>query len=101
MQPSGPWSGSWALLYSTGNLPFTFDIGQNADGRLEAIGIGASGSIFHTWQTQANGSWNGSWQSFNAGDHLYSIDVARNADGRLEAMTIGANGGVLHSWETQ
>jgi hypothetical protein len=52
----GTWSGEASLggvlLYDK------IDVGRNADGRLEAFGIGQDRQMFHIWQ-QSAGGWSG------------------------------------------
>jgi hypothetical protein len=92
------WSG-WSSL----NGGYGGDIealGQNADGRLEILGLGpAAGGreVTHNWQTMPNSGWN-AWASLGSppqNDVLANVSVARNADGRLGtfvrygAMSVG------------
>jgi hypothetical protein len=65
-------------------------IGHNADGRLEAFGIGGDGALNTVFQTEPNGVW-GAWKSLG-GQDLRSVVVGNNADGRLEVFGVGGDG---------
>jgi hypothetical protein len=96
----GGWS-AWASLNWPAKVSVSsFDVGRNADGRLEIFISGSDGTLWHTWQTTAGGSWNNPWfslgplwQGVAAGG---IIDVAMNIDGRLEVFTPASDGTFWH-----
>jgi hypothetical protein len=99
-QPGSWEGGSWSQLYSDND---TLDIvwlsvASNADGRLEVFGLkGPTFQLWHTWQTQPNGGWVGSWSQLpSIGNGLWMFAVARNGDGRLEVVAV--DNGSLNIW---
>jgi hypothetical protein len=100
----GGWIGSWSELYSDNDYLYMLDVALNADGRLEVVGTNqqGGGTVWHTWQTQPNGAWAGSWSElYTDNDNLYMLAVGRNADGRLEVFGANLSGHILHTWQTQ
>jgi hypothetical protein len=98
----GGWVGSWSELYSDIENMATLDVVANADGRLEVFGVGSSGTIWHTWQTQPGGPWVGNWSElYTDNDRLATLAAARNADGRLEVFGVSSSGTIWHTWQTQ
>jgi hypothetical protein len=75
------------------------EVARNADGRLEAFGVGADHSVRHLWQ-QASSS-NG-WSGVNGlGGSLVagSLQVIANDDGRLELFGTDADNRTFHTWQ--
>jgi acylphosphatase len=70
----------------------------NADGRLEAFGIGTDNGLWHQWQLAPGGGWSG-WASLG-GSITSMLDVQRNLDGRLEAFARGTDNALWHTWQT-
>lgn len=91
---------AWERLYSADDLLRSLQIGQNADGRLEAIGVAPDDTLWHTWQSSP-GNWVGYWDRFySADDKLVDLRVARNRDGRLEVIGIAPGETVWHTWQS-
>src|SRR5919198_1109185 len=99
----------WSDWVSLGSAPGQFmsalDVGQNADGRLEAftrVGLMSSGVSWHLWQDPASATaWSG-WDNLGSpprggGGHL--LVVGRNADGRLEVFAPATDGALWHIWQ--
>ncbi len=84
-------------------LPVTGDlaVANNADGRLEVVGIGDDGNLWHAWQLAPNSGWSG------AGILLHGLragggtTLATDADGRLEFFGLSAAGAMLNLWQRQ
>jgi hypothetical protein len=71
---------------------------RNRDGRLEVFEWRSDHTIWHKWQTTANGSWSG-WESL--GSSLAGRPAAAlNEDGRLEIFARGTDGALWHNWQT-
>ena len=86
--PSGAWGPVLAL---GGSVNRDFAVGLNADGRLEAFGLGTGdGAIYRQWQTAPGAdTWSG-WQLLGGGGFT-DIAVGRHADGRLAVFTVAAD----------
>jgi hypothetical protein len=98
--PGGGWSAWASLNWPTKISVGSFDVGRNADGRLEIFISGSDGALWHTWQTTAGGSWNNTWFSLGQlSDGVGAggiIDVVTNTDGRLEVFTPASDGAFWH-----
>jgi hypothetical protein len=113
--PGAPWSAWESLGRPPGNPPAgqlgrpgwdstfpQFDVGRNADGRLEVFVLTAEGVLWHIWQSAPNGDWS-EWEPLGLppGGLDKSPVVARNADGRLEVFAVTPTPHVLwHIWQT-
>jgi hypothetical protein len=107
-QDAGSTSGwsDWASLGSPpGQFMSALDVGQDADGRLEAftrVGLMSSGVSWHLWQDPASATaWSG-WDNLGSppggvGAHL--LVVGRNGDGRLELFALAGPGELWHAWQ--
>lgn len=95
------WHGVWKKMYSDRDRLHRVWLETNADGRLEAFGIGPNNTAWHTWQEVPNGNWIGSWERLHSDrDKLVHLVTARNSDGRLELF--GSSPGdnrVWHTWQ--
>jgi hypothetical protein len=70
---------------------------KDADGRLEAFGVGPDGNLGHSYETQANGTWT-AWTDL--GPKVEGAPaVGRNADGRLEVFAAGTDGKLGHMYQ--
>lgn len=99
---SGSWSG-WAPLGSG----FTARqvggcMGRNSDGRLEAFVIGASdGAVYHMWQTNAGGSWNGGWNLLSGFSAAKSgCTVISDSAGYLNVFVLGSDNRIWTTHQT-
>lgn len=81
---------------------------SNQDGRLEVVGVGIGGAVWHTWQTSPNNGW-AAWSSMrgNLPPHIRFADtlgsrpaIIRNFDGRLEVFALGSDRAIWHIWQT-
>jgi hypothetical protein len=91
----------WQQLYSPNDRLRSVEVGQNADGRLEAFGIATDGRVLQTWQTAPNNGWIGRWQElYSPADQFTDLRVARNQDGRLEVFAIAPDNRVFQTWQT-
>jgi len=98
--PGGGWAGSWASL--GGGFLMGTGVAANADGRLEAFGVGNDDATWHYAETAAGQGWNSDGWSSLGGANRPTPSVAgatTNADGRVEIFTIDGSGGVQHSWQ--
>jgi hypothetical protein len=75
----------------------------NSASRLEILGLGDDGALWHAWQIDVAPFWS-KWESLglpppliNASDRL---TVGANRDRRLEVFVTGQDGAVWHTWET-
>jgi hypothetical protein len=90
----------WHQLYTSVDRLRSLDVGQNADGRLEVIGVAPDDTIWHTWQEEPNGGWVGGWaQLYTPVDRLRELRVARNQDGRLEVIGVAPDDTIWHTWQ--
>jgi hypothetical protein len=91
-QPGNGWSGWQPLGHEDDRLiSFTFAVGANRDGRLEAFGSGPDLTVFHNWQRPGGTDWSG-WQALGPADgQLRMITVAADAAGRLAVIGIGTD----------
>jgi hypothetical protein len=73
---------------------------NTSDGRIELFAIGNSGSLYHSYQTNANGSWK-TWTTL--GTLKWSVSalpaVGVNKDGRLEVFVVGTNSSIYHAYQ--
>jgi hypothetical protein len=80
-----------------------FDVGRNADGRLEAFAVTRGGVLWHTWQLTPNSRrpWS-PWAPLESPPGLV-LDkapvVALNSGGQLEVFSRGPGGRVWHRWQ--
>ncbi|MGE3271534.1 MAG: hypothetical protein AB7P40_22480, partial [Chloroflexota bacterium] len=76
-----------------------FDVGRNADGRLEAFAVTSGGRLWHTWQMEPNSRrpWS-PWAPLESppGGLDKPPVVVRNAVGSLEVFSRGPDGRVWH-----
>jgi len=71
---------------------------QNADGRLEAFGVGTDNGLWHIWQTAPGNGWS-TWASL--GGIITTEPVcSRDPDGRLEVFARGTDNALWHIWQT-
>jgi hypothetical protein len=77
-------------------------VANTSDGRMELFAIGNSGSLYHTYQTNANGSWSG-WTAMGGSADKWSVNalpaVGVNKGGRLEVFVVGTNGSIYHAYQ--
>ena len=77
-------------------------VANTSDGRMELFAIGNTGSLYHTYQTNANGSWS-AWIAMGTAANKWTITslpaVGVNKDGRLEVFLVGTNGSVYHAYQ--
>ncbi len=77
-------------------------VANTSDGRMELFAIGNSGSLYHTYQTNANGSWSG-WTAMGGSADKWSVNalpaVGVNHGGRLEVFVVGTNGAIYHVYQ--
>jgi hypothetical protein len=75
---------------------------NTSDGRMELFAIGNNGSLYHSYQTNANGSW-AAWTSMGTSANKWSINalpaVGVNKDGRLEVFVVGTNSSIYHAYQ--
>ena len=71
--------------------------GTNADGRLEAFGLGANNTVWHTVQAVPSGDWSGSWELLHGNEQRFQLAVARNSDGRLELFGLSPDNRIWHT----
>jgi hypothetical protein len=75
---------------------------NTSDGRMELFAIGNSGSLYHSYQTNANGSWSG-WIAMGGASDKWSGNalpaVGVNKDGRLEVFIVGTNSSIYHAYQ--
>jgi hypothetical protein len=81
--------GDWAQLGGPGAAVKQIAAAQNADGRLEVLGIGMDDALWTISQGAPGGNWGGWAQLGGPGAAVKQIVVAQNADGRLEVLGIG------------
>lgn len=86
--PNGAWG---PVVPLGGKVNRDFAVGLNADGRLEAFGLGTNdGAIYRQWQTAPGAdTWSG-WQLLGGGGFT-DLAVGRHADGRLAVYTVAAD----------
>jgi hypothetical protein len=90
----------WITLGRLDERLHTLAVGQNRDERLEVFGTAADDTIWHTWQTAANGAWRGSFAPLGRPDErLRTLAVGQNADGRLEVFGVAADDTIWHIWQ--
>src|SRR5580704_4793013 len=71
---------------------------QDADGRLEAFGVGTDNGLWHIWQTAPGNGWSG-WAPL--GGIITTEPVcSRDPDGRLEVFARGTDNALWHIWQT-
>jgi len=94
--------GTWRQFYHDETITKVW-IGTNADGRLEAFGLGSNNTVWHTRQAVASGDWDGSWQLLHtdqSADQRTQLTVARNSDGRLELFGLSSDKRIWHTLQT-
>jgi hypothetical protein len=85
---------------TTADKLVTLAVGQNQDGRLEVFGAASDQSVWHNFQTAANGVWSG-WDTFHSrSDRLVFLASGRNSDGHLEVFGVANNQSLWHTWQT-
>jgi hypothetical protein len=94
--PGGTWSGFTSLGATTFK---GFAVTDNADGRLEVVGVGNDGQLYTNQQTSVGGAFGG-WIARGGVSISSRVAAARNADGRVEAFVVGGDGVVYHQWQT-
>lgn len=77
-------------------------VANTSDGRMELFAIGNNGSLYHTYQTSANGSWSG-WTAMGTSGDKWSINalpaVGVNQGGRLEVFVVGPDSSIYHAYQ--
>ncbi len=80
------------------------DAALNPNQRLEVIGFGDDGAVWHAWQVDVPPFWS-EWQSLGAPPaRIRAADrltIGRNEDGRLEVFVVGEDGAVWHAWQVR
>jgi hypothetical protein len=75
---------------------------NTSDGRMELFAVGNNGSLYHSFQTNANGSWS-AWVAMGTSANKWSVNalpaVGVNKDGRLEVFVVGTNSSVYHAYQ--
>lgn len=96
---STSWS-NWIPLPSH-TIPYfqgTPSVALNSDGRLEIVARDADGSLWHNYQTVANGSWAG-WVHLTSQKFQSDPMIGTNANGMLEIFARGSDANVWTAWE--
>ena len=74
----------------------------NFDNRLEVIGFGDDGALWHAWQIDVKPNWR-SWKSLGRPPakirEADRLTIGTNQDGRLEVFVMGQDGAVWHIWQ--
>jgi hypothetical protein len=77
------------------------EVALNFEDRLEVIGFGDDGALWHAWQQAP--AWS-EWHSLGSPpvgiDAADTLSIGTNHDGRLEVFLMG-NGTVWHIWQTR
>jgi hypothetical protein len=93
--PGGGWAGPYSL---GGNFSGDPIVANDADGRLEAFAVDASGLVEHTGQLVVNGGWS-AWASLAGIAAGSQPGTGANRDGRLEVLDRLTDGTIWHNWE--
>lgn len=74
----------------------------NFQNRLEVVGFGEDGALWHAWQVDEPPFWS-KWASLkNPPAEIRAADrltIGTNQDGRLEVFVVGQDGAVWHIWQ--
>jgi hypothetical protein len=86
-------------------LEVALNVGGPLDRKLEVLGFGDDGALWHAWQVDVAPSFWSKWESLDGPtpkirtpDHL---TIGSNRDGRLEVFVMGQDGNVWHSSQTR
>jgi hypothetical protein len=78
------------------------EVALNREAKLEVLGLGTDGALWHSWQEAP--AWS-EWHSLGTPSAKISpsdkLTVGRNQDGRLEAFLMGQDGAVWQIWQTR
>ncbi|MBV8906280.1 MAG: hypothetical protein JOZ22_21795 [Acidobacteriia bacterium] len=91
------WSG-WANLDDRIQSRGGAAVVQNLDNTLEVFVPSTTGHVYHNWQINPGGAWNG-WSDLG-GSGITNLITAANGDGSLSVFGIGANGEVWYASES-
>jgi murein DD-endopeptidase MepM/ murein hydrolase activator NlpD len=80
----------------------TLEIGNNADGRMEAIAIGRNNEPYFRYQTAPDGGWSDWIQtSLPDGKKAKQVETTRNVDGTMVRFAIATTGEVFFQFQPQ
>jgi hypothetical protein len=101
MRRKGAGKGAWKSFYDETERVQRTWVAVNADGSLEAFGMGTSSKLLHTSQGKPNGNWDGAWAPLFTDDHtVKKLTYTRNIDGHLEIFRTDKDNRVFHSRQT-
>lgn len=97
---SAQWSG-WAPLQKGRTFKSDPVLGQEQDGRLMVLAIGADGAVWQDEQTAPNKAWSG-WRAIQDTLRFAGTPaLARNADGTVALFALGSNKAIWFNVETK
>lgn len=74
----------------------------NFENRIEALGFGSDGALWHAWQIDDAPNWS-HWQNLGTPPakirQTDRLTIGTNQDGRLEVFVAGQDGAVWHIWQ--
>jgi hypothetical protein len=92
------WHGVWKKFFIDADRLHRVWLDTNADGRLEAFGLGPGNTVWHASQEVPNGNWTPSWDAlYSSSDQRIELASARNSDGRLELFGVSPDHRVWHT----
>jgi hypothetical protein len=95
-KPTGGWGGWWPIGGApTGDLA----VANNADGRLEVVGVGADGALWDAFQLTPNGGWSAPSVLARGLRADGGSVLANDTDGRLEWFGLAPGGALLNLWQ--
>jgi hypothetical protein len=85
-------------------LEAELNVGGALAGRLEVLGFGDDGALWHAWQIDVKPNWS-PWHSLGSPPAKIRepdrLTIGTNRDGRLEVFVMGQDGEVWHIWQTR
>jgi hypothetical protein len=82
----------------------SLDGALNFENRLEVLGFGDDGDLWHAWQIDVAPNWS-KWESLGSPSpkirRADPLSIGTNRDGRLEAFVMGGDGGLWHVWQVR
>ncbi len=85
-------------------LEAQLNVGGTLAGRLEVLGFGDDGVLWHAWQIDVKPNWS-PWHGLGSPPTKIRepdrLTIGTNRDGRLEVFVVGEDGAVWHIWQTR
>jgi hypothetical protein len=103
LEPGGGWNGDWVEFRTDGHPIEQLAVFRRQDGRLSLFGFPGGlfrqdGIVWHTWQTNDHGHWNGAWVAPpKSAIPVGVVAVTPNEHSSFDAFAIDDDGGVWRS----